>query len=133
MEDIKPYKISIPQEKLDLVKKKLELANFPDELENSSWDLGTPLSEVKRLAKYWKDGFDWRAAESKLNEIPQFITPIEVDGFEPLDTHFVHAKCKIPGVRAIPLLFIHGWPGSFLEVIKVLPLLTEGTEGPHFE
>ncbi|KAJ6261490.1 hypothetical protein Dda_4160 [Drechslerella dactyloides] len=133
MSDIKPYKIDVPQEKLDLLKKKLELATFPDELENSSWDLGTPLSEVKRLAKYWKDDFDWRAAEAKLNEVPQFITSIEVEGFGPFNTHFVHVKCQVPGVKAIPLLFLHGWPGNFLEVLKLLPLLTEGKDGPYFD
>ncbi|KAF3933000.1 hypothetical protein ABW20_dc0104857 [Dactylellina cionopaga] len=133
MADISPFKISIPQEKIDLVKKKLNLATFPDELRDSSWDLGTPLSEVQRLTEYWKNGFDWRAAESKLNEVPQFTTTIEVYGFGPLKTHFVHVKCGIPGVKAIPLLFIHGWPGSFLESLKLLPLLTEGSKGPHFE
>ncbi|KAK6356742.1 hypothetical protein TWF718_001084 [Orbilia javanica] len=133
MADIRPYKISVPQEKIDLVKQKLELASFPDELEDSSWDLGTPLSEIKRLTKYWKESFDWRAAESHLNEVPQFTTTIEVDGFEPLATHFVHVKCKIPGVNAIPLLFVHGWPGSFLESLRLIPLLTAGTSGPYFD
>ncbi|KAF3258379.1 hypothetical protein TWF192_000510 [Orbilia oligospora] len=121
MDDTRPYKISVPQERIDLIKQKLDLANFPDELENSDWDLGTPLSEIKRLTKYWKEGFNWREVESRLNEVPQFTTTIEVDGFEPLATHFVHVKCDVPGVKAIPLLFIHGWPGSFLETIKYGP------------
>ncbi|KAK6333803.1 hypothetical protein TWF730_003986 [Orbilia blumenaviensis] len=133
MNDIRPYQISVPQERIDLIQQKLDLATFPDELENSSWDLGTPLSEIKRLTKYWKESFDWRAAESHLNEVPQFTTTIEIDGFEALDTHFVHVKCKVPGVKAIPLLFIHGWPGSFLESLKLIPLLTEGENGPYFD
>ncbi|KAF3229476.1 hypothetical protein TWF191_001198 [Orbilia oligospora] len=133
MDDTRPYKISVPQERIDLIKQKLDLANFPDELENSDWDLGTPLSEIKRLTKYWKEGFNWREVESRLNEVPQFTTTIEVDGFEPLATHFVHVKCDVPGVKAIPLLFIHGWPGSFLESLKLIPLLTSGTNGPYFE
>ncbi|EGX51434.1 hypothetical protein AOL_s00054g133 [Orbilia oligospora ATCC 24927] len=133
MDDTRPYKISVPQERIDLIKQKLDLANFPDELENSDWDLGTPLSEIKRLTKYWKEGFNWREVESRLNEVPQFTTPIEVDGFEPLATHFVHVKCDVPGVKAIPLLFIHGWPGSFLESLKLIPLLTSGADGPYFD
>ncbi|EPS39951.1 hypothetical protein H072_6362 [Dactylellina haptotyla CBS 200.50] len=133
MTDIKPYKISVPQGKIDLVKKKLELASFPDELENIGWELGTPLSEVQRLTKYWKESFDWRAAESKINEVPQFTTTIEVDDFGQLTTHFIHVKCQVPGVKAIPLLFVHGWPGSFLECFKMLPFLTGGKEGPYFD
>ncbi|EWC47421.1 hypothetical protein DRE_00389 [Drechslerella stenobrocha 248] len=133
MSDVKPYKIDVSEQKLELLKRKLELTTYPDELENSSWDLGTPLTEIRRLVKYWKEGFDWRATEAKLNETPQFTTPIDIDGFDTLNIHFAHVKCKVPGVKAIPLIFIHGWPGSFLESLKLIPLLTEGSQGPYFD
>jgi len=100
-----PYKISIPQEKLDILKTKLSLASFPDELEASKWDLGVPLSEMKRLTQAWEK-WDWRQAEERLNKIPQFHTGVKVDGFNKLDIHFVWQKSEVK--KAIPLLFVHG-------------------------
>jgi hypothetical protein len=101
----KPFKISVPQEKINTLKQKLSLTQFPDELEASSWDLGSPLNDIKRLAKAWEQ-FDWRQAENKLNEVPQFTTDINVEGFGTLNIHFVHQTSKVTG--AIPLLFVHG-------------------------
>ena len=62
--------------------------------------------DIKRLANHWRNGFDWRNQEAKLNELPQFKTKVMVDGFEEVDMHFVYQKSDIPG--AIPLLFVHG-------------------------
>jgi hypothetical protein len=128
MPSITPYKISVPDSSLSKLKLKLSDSTFPSEVDFSdSWDYGTPLSDVKRLATYWRDHFDWRAQEKLLNEkLPQFTTTIETDNFGPLKMHFVHQKGK--GKKNIPLLFCHGWPGSFLEVMKILPLLTQGNE-----
>lgn len=113
---IEPYKIQVPQSKLDILHKKLELSSFPDEASVADdWNYGTPRKDVKRLTKYWQDGFDWRAAEAKLNEeLPQFITQIPVDGFGDLKIHFVHQKST--SKDAIPLLFCHGCkPGLYRE------------------
>lgn len=111
---IKPFKANILAEKIDAVKKKLSLAEFPEESQlTDSWDYGAPVSHVKRLAKYWQDGFDWRAQEANLNTMPQFTTKIDMDEFGELEIHFVHKKSGKPG--AIPLLFCHGWPGNFAE------------------
>ena len=101
----KPFIIDIPQQQIDRLKQKLDLADFPDELDESGWDLGCPLADIKRLTKAWQD-YDWRAAEKKLNRVPQFHTDIEVDGFGTLDIHFVHHN--LPNQNAIPLLFVHG-------------------------
>ena len=124
MASIQPYKIAVPQEKLDILKKKLELASFPDELDDSEWDYGSPLADIKRLTALWKDGYDWRSAETKLNECPQFTTDIPIDGYETFKVHFIHRKSETK--NAIPLIFVHGWPGSFDEVTKILPKLVEG-------
>ena len=105
-----PFTISIPQQRLDALKAKLALAEFPDELENAQWDLGVPLADMKRLTKAWEE-WDWRQAEEKLNRIPQFRTGVKVDGFEVLDVHFVWQKSEIKS--AIPLLFVHGCEFSF--------------------
>lgn len=106
-QDITPFSIAIPDSALELLKNKLSNATFPSESEFSDdRNYGTSLSDVKRLAEYWKDGFDWRAREAKLNQIPQFTTKIFVDGFEELNIHFIHQKSSRPG--SIPLLFVHG-------------------------
>ncbi|KAI9778331.1 MAG: hypothetical protein M1839_008118 [Geoglossum umbratile] len=120
-----PFTISIPDTALSALQQKLSCATFPDELDSAAWDYGAPLEDIERLTKYWKEGFDWRKQEALLNCMPQFITSIPIDGFETLDIHFVHQKSEVNA--AIPLLFVHGWPGSFIEVSKLLPLLTKGT------
>ncbi|PHH81284.1 hypothetical protein CDD82_1115 [Ophiocordyceps australis] len=129
---VEPFKISVPESALQALREKLQHTTFPDAVEFSDdWNYGAPRSHVQRLAEYWKDGFDWRAQEARLNAaLPQFMTEIEIDGFGPLQVHLVHKESSRPG--SIPLLFCHGWPGSFLEVIKVLPLLVDPAEGPSF-
>ncbi|KAF2812656.1 alpha/beta-hydrolase [Mytilinidion resinicola] len=127
MADITPFKVSIPQESLDRLHQKLALADFPDELDEAEWDYGAPLADIKRLTKHWLEKYDWRAEERKINELPQFKTSVTIDRFGDLDLHFVHQKSPIK--NAIPLIFVHGWPGSFLEVTKILPLLSGSSDG----
>ncbi|CAL1713419.1 unnamed protein product [Somion occarium] len=123
-----PFTLTIPDAELELLHKKLELTRFPDELEGAGWDYGVPLAHVKRLVARWTDGFDWRASEAAINTVPQFTRDINVEGFGTLNIHYVHQKSDLDS--AIPLLFVHGWPGHFLEVTKLLPLLT--TVSPEF-
>lgn len=75
---VKPYKVNVPQSKIDTLHKKLDIAEFPDELEGSGWDLGAPLADVKRLSNAWRQ-WDWRAAEQKLNEVSQEVSPYATD------------------------------------------------------
>lgn len=136
-----PFKISIPDEKLLLLRKKLELATLPDELDDSGWDYGAPLADVRRLIERWTNGYDWRKYEAELNaELPQFTRDIEIDGYGTLNIHYLHKRSDVK--QAIPLLFVHGCksflppakhfftphlgPGNFLEARKLLPLLTKG-------
>ncbi|KAJ5790868.1 uncharacterized protein N7518_007879 [Penicillium psychrosexuale] len=129
----KLYNISIPDENLQDLQQRLALTKFATQLESAEqdpWDFGTPVKEVQRLIEYWKDGFDWRKAEAKLNELPQYQTRIEVDGFGSLDIHYVHQINT--NKNAIPLLFSHGWPGSFVEVTKLLPMLKGDDHSPAF-
>ncbi|KAH9947419.1 alpha/beta-hydrolase [Amylocystis lapponica] len=126
-----PFKVSVPDADLDLLHQKLDLVRFPDELEEAGWEYGTPLADVKRLVAHWKDGFDWRKAEAEINELPQFTRDIEVDGFGALNIHYIHQKSTVE--NAVPLLFVHGWPGHFLEARKIIPLLTSASpEHPSF-
>jgi pimeloyl-ACP methyl ester carboxylesterase len=132
MADIVPFKIDIPEEKIANLKQKIAAAEFPDELEDvEPWSRGTPLTDLKRLSQYWQNGFHWRKQEAKLNQLPQYMTKIEVEGFGTYDIHFVHQPSTLK--NAIPLLFCHGWPGSFMEVTKILPmLLNGGSDFPSF-
>lgn len=123
MAGITPYTIQVPQATLDQLQQKLALTHFPDELKEAEWDYGSPLADIKRLIEYWRETYDWRKHEEDLNKLPHFKTKIGVDGFEDLDIHFLHQPSSRK--NAIPLLFCHGWPGSFHEVAKVLSPLTK--------
>lgn len=120
-----PYTISVPDSAIEKLKRKLADADYPDELDTAEqWPYGSPLSDVKRLASHWEKKFNWRKVEAKINELPNFRKPISVEGFGDIDVHFVHQKSS--NSNAVPLLFCHGWPGSFIEVTKLLPLLSAG-------
>lgn len=132
MADIKPFTVSFPESGVADLKKRLAQSIYPDEVADVGWDRGSPLSDVERLANYWATKFDFQQAESKLNQFPHYTTGIEVDGFGELSVHFIHVKSSVAG--AIPLLFSHGWPGSFYEGLKIIKPLTEGQEGgPAFD
>jgi hypothetical protein len=105
--EIKPFKVAVPDEALKTLKDKLHAATYFEEVEFSDdWSYGTPQSDIKRLAKYWANGFDWRAQEAKMNELPQFTTQVQIEGFGELRMHFVHKKSD--KADSIPLLFSHG-------------------------
>lgn len=102
-----PFEITITDEKISQLKAKLETVVLPDELDEAGWEYGVPLADIKRLVAYWKDGYNWKQEEKKLNEdLPQFTTDIEVEGHGSLNIHFVHKKSEEKD--AIPLLFVHG-------------------------
>ncbi|KAJ7600257.1 Alpha/Beta hydrolase protein [Mycena floridula] len=128
----KNFKIAVSDEQLALLRKKLDLHVFPDELEDAGRRYGAPLTDIRRLVARWKDGFNWRKEEARLNEeLPQFTRDIEVEGHGTLNIHYVHQKSQVE--NAIPLLFVHGWPGSFIEVRKILPLLVKpSSDQPAF-
>ena len=109
---IEPYKVQVSDSQLEQLRQRLSLTSFPDELDEAAWDLGSPLADVKRLASYWKDGYDWRKAEERINTLPQFTTTIQAENFEPLKIHFVHHRSQVG--TAIPLLFVHGCKPSLV-------------------
>ncbi|BFZ54935.1 hypothetical protein PYCC9005_001972 [Savitreella phatthalungensis] len=122
----RPFKVDVPEETLDLIQKKLALTRLPDELEleeKDQWKWGAPKHEIESLVNHWRNGYDWRSVERRINEMPQFMMHVQADGQESIDVHFVHALSKRPNAK--PLLFVHGWPGNFTEVEKVLPLWTD--------
>jgi pimeloyl-ACP methyl ester carboxylesterase len=125
--EIKPYQISVPDSRIQTLNSKLDAALFPDELDSAGWDMGAPLADIQRLVNYWRHDFSWRKVEERLNQLPHFSTSIQCEGYESLAIHFLHKKSHVKG--AIPLLFVHGWPGSFLEAAKIIDSLSTGGNG----
>ena len=107
-----PYRIAVPNSRLEDLRKRLDLATFPDELEDAEWAYGSPLADIQRLTSYWRNDFDWRKAEAKLNELPNFKTNITVDGFGDIELHYLHQPSSASD--AVPLLFVHGWVGRLV-------------------
>jgi pimeloyl-ACP methyl ester carboxylesterase len=120
------YHIELPQTVLDDLKDRLERTRWPDEVEGAGWDYGTNLGYLRELVSYWRNEYDWREQEARLNELPHFMA--EVDG---LAVHFIQVRSK--GKATLPLVLLHGWPGSFLQMLKILPLLTTPRNGARFD
>src|SRR5262245_35085180 len=115
---IKPFKIALDDAVLRDLKERLARTRFPDTIEGSGWDYGIDHAYMNELVAYWRDKYDWRAQEKAINQLPQFTT--EIDG---LPIHFVHVRSKEK--NALPLVIIHGWPGSFYEFHKIIGPLTD--------
>jgi pimeloyl-ACP methyl ester carboxylesterase len=115
---IRPFEIEVPQETLDDLRDRLDRTRWTDEVNGAGWDYGTNLGYLRELCQYWRDGFDWREQEAKLNEFSHFKA--DVDG---LGIHFVHERGR--GPDPTPLLLTHGWPDSFYRFHKLIPMLTD--------
>ncbi len=116
-DDIQPFRIDIPQAQLDDLAGRLARTRWIDELPGTGWERGVPPGCLKDLARYWAGGFDWRKQEAKLNQHPQYTT--EIDG---QNVHFVHVRSARDD--AIPLLLIHGWPGTPADFLAMTSPLT---------
>jgi pimeloyl-ACP methyl ester carboxylesterase len=117
-EAVVPFKIQVPDAVLTDLKQRLTRARFADEIPDAGWDYGTNAAYLKQLIDYWRDKYDWRAAEGRLNQFDQFKT--KIDG---LDIHFIHQRSKVPTAK--PLLLLNGWPSSIEEYLKVIGPLTD--------
>lgn len=120
--EVVPFTVSVSDDVLDDLRTRLNLARFPQNVKLSAeteWSYGTPAQHVQDLVNYWKTSFNWRNVEADINtKLPQFTMPIDAeDPHGILTLHFVHKRS--PNPKAVPLLFSHGWPGSFLEVFAL--------------
>jgi pimeloyl-ACP methyl ester carboxylesterase len=114
---IKPFKVQIPDSVVTDLRRRLAETKWPDQLPRTTWEYGADISRVRELAEYWQTGYDWRAQEARINRYEQFTT--EIDG---QTIHFIHERS--PRAEAIPLLLIHGWPGSIVEFFALIEPLT---------
>ena len=118
---ITEFKCQISQPVVEDLKFRISQTRWTDEIKGSGWQYGANLSYIKELAEYWLDKFDWRKAEDKINQYPNYIA--EIDGIK---IHFLHIKGK--GKISVPLIITHGWPGSFMEMSKLIDPLTTDPE-----
>lgn len=124
---IKEFKIALDQSLQDDLQRRLLAVRWPDSIDADSWEDGSSLAFMRRLTDYWAHKFDWRAQEAALNRLPHYRA--DIDG---LDIHFIHQPGK--GPNPLPLILTHGWPGSFVEMLGILPLLTDpAAHGGHAE
>ena len=115
---MEPFEIAISDDVLEDLRRRLEHTRWPDEMPGTGWEYGSNLDYIKELVEYWRTDFDWRAQEKKLNAFNHFKT--DVDG---LSIHFI--KENGTGPNPMPLVITHGWPSTFFEMTKIIPLLAD--------
>ena len=115
---LEPFRVDVPESTLEDLHDRLTRTRFPEQLPDAGWDYGTELGYLKELVAYWRDSYDWRASEERLNALAHFTT--EIDG---ANVHFIHARSPEPD--ALPLILTHGWPGSVVEFLDVIGPLSD--------
>src|SRR6516225_9296629 len=121
--EIEEFQIHIPPADLDDLADRLAQTRWPGSLPGAAWERGVPVDYLRELAEHWRKSFDWRSAEARLNAYPQYTT--QIDGQK---IHFLHVRSPEPD--AMPLLLLHGWPGSIAEFLGVIgPLSNPAAHG----
>jgi len=119
-EEIRPFRVSVPDDDLDDLRRRLTATRWPTKELVGDRSQGVQLATLEELVRYWATDHDWRNAEARLNAYPQFKT--KIDG---VDIHFIHVESRHP--NALPMIMTHGWPGSVLELLEVIDPLTNPT------
>ena len=117
-DEIRPFHVSFPEVELADMRRRINATKWPEVEQVSDESQGVQLATMQKLAHYWGTDYNWRRGEERINSVPHFITTI--DG---LDIHFIHVKSKEK--NAMPMIITHGWPGSFIEQMKVIAPLTD--------
>ena len=116
--ELTPFTIRIPDATLADLRARLDRVRWPDEIPGAGWHYGTDLAYLRQLVLYWRTKYDWRVHEGHLNAFRQFTVPLAE-----IELHFIHQPGV--GLSPLPLLLLHGWPGSVWEFHKLIPLLTD--------
>lgn len=125
MSEVRPFTLAVPPADIDDLHRRIDQTRWPEKEPVGDWTQGTPLAVLRELIDYWRYEYDWRQCEARLNAFGQFMT--EIDG---LEIHFLHVRSS--RADAVPLIMTHGWPGSVIEFLEAIPLLTEPAEGMAF-
>jgi pimeloyl-ACP methyl ester carboxylesterase len=120
------FRIAIADERLEDMRRRIRATAWPGDFGNADWHYGVEQGWLQELARYWADGYDWRAEEARINALDHYR--VEIDG---TPIHFVHVRSGRPG--AIPLLLIHGWPWTFWDWQGVIAELSADRPGPAFD
>jgi len=118
---IRAFQLHVPDSVLADLDRRLADARWPDQLPGTSWEYGADIKKVRELATYWQTQYNWRTHEARINQFHQYTT--EIDGQQ---IHFIHERSPRSG--AVPLLLLHGWPGSVLEFLELIKPLTQPTD-----
>ncbi|WP_197094589.1 epoxide hydrolase family protein [Microvirga massiliensis] len=113
-----PFSLQVPDASIDDLRERLSRTRFPEQAPGEPWAYGTDVTWMRCLVEYWRDRFDWRDQEARLNAFPQY--KVRLHG---IDLHFLHVPGKGPDPH--PLLLSHGWPGSVFEFLELIPRLTD--------
>ena len=113
-----PFSLKVPDADIADLRDRLARTRFPDQAPGEAWAYGTNVAYLRGLIDYWRTGFDWRAAEARLNALPQYKVALH-----DIDLHYLHVPGK--GPDPCPLLLMHGWPGSVYEFLELIPRLTD--------
>ena len=113
-----PFSLHVADADIADLRARLARTRFPDQAPGDAWEFGTDVTYLRGLVEYWRTGFDWRAQETALNAFPQFKV-----GLHGIDLHFLHVPGN--GPAPMPLLLLHGWPGSVFEFLEIIPRLTD--------
>ena len=115
---VEPFRVTVPQEILDDLHERLARTRWTDEVMGAGWDYGTNLAYLKELIAYWHGVYDWRTQEERINIFSHYRTVVRGAGI-----HFIHERGR--GTDPFPLVLLHGWPASFLQMVKIAPLLAD--------
>lgn len=129
--NVQPFELHVSKETLSDLNSRLGQTRWPDSVVDSDWTYGASLPYLKEIVNYWRAQFDWRAQENAINKFKHFRAEVEGDNI-----HFILARGR--GKRPLPLVITHGWPGSFVEMLKIIPQLTDpashgGNAGDSFD
>jgi pimeloyl-ACP methyl ester carboxylesterase len=113
-----PFRLQISADAIADLRQRLVSTRFPDQAPGEPWAYGSDVGYLRGLVEYWHNGFDWRRQEARLNALPQFRLPLHG-----IDLHFMHVPGK--GPAPLPLLLLHGWPGSLFEFLEIIPRLAD--------
>jgi epoxide hydrolase len=120
---MREFRLDVPESELDDLRERLTRTRWPEPATVSGWAQGVPLDYARELCDYWATQYDWRRCEAELNALPQFRTGLDGGGDDSVEVHFIHARSRHAG--AMPLLLTHGWPGSVVEFLDVVPALID--------
>ncbi|KAG5266906.1 hypothetical protein AALO_G00237630 [Alosa alosa] len=128
-ETIHPFTVEASEDEIQDLYRRIDQTRYTEPLEDGRFHYGFNSVYLRKVVSYWRNQFDWNKQVKVLNKYPHFKTKIEG-----LDIHFIHVRPQYrEGQRVLPLMLVHGWPGSFFEFYKILPLLTETQDGLAFE